>query len=56
MTAVAGRGDNAPRPRLIPRYMRFMLYLSMLLWVALAVVSTVDIGATARLFATIHLG
>jgi hypothetical protein len=36
--------------------MRFVLYLSMLLWVALSVISTVDIGATARLFAKMHFG
>jgi hypothetical protein len=35
-----------------------MIYLSMAFWLALTVVSTADIGATARLFAfaKIHLG
>jgi len=36
--------------------MRFVLYLSVVFWVALAVVSMVDIGATARLFHVVHLG
>jgi hypothetical protein len=36
--------------------MRLLIYLSMVVWVALTVVSTVDLGATARLFAKIHLG
>jgi hypothetical protein len=36
--------------------MRFVLYLSMVFWVVLTLVSTTDIGATARLFAKIHLG
>jgi hypothetical protein len=36
--------------------MRFVLYLSVVFWLALAAVSTVDIGATARLFTIIHLG
>jgi hypothetical protein len=36
--------------------MRFVLYLSVAFWVALAVVSMVDIGATARLFHAVHLG
>jgi len=36
--------------------MRFVIYLSMAFWVALAVVGTVDVGATAKLFAEIHLG
>jgi hypothetical protein len=36
--------------------MRFVLYLSVVFWVALAAVSTVDIGATARFFEAIHLG
>jgi hypothetical protein len=36
--------------------MRLVLYLSFAFWIALAVVSTFDIGATARLFAKIHLG
>jgi hypothetical protein len=36
--------------------MRFVLYLSVAFWVALAAVSMVDIGATARLFRVVHLG
>ena len=36
--------------------MRFMIYLSMAFWLALTIVSTADIGATARLFGKIHLG
>jgi hypothetical protein len=36
--------------------MRFVIYLSMVVWVALTVVSAVDLGATARLFAKMHLG
>jgi len=36
--------------------MRFVIYLSMVFWVALTIVSVVDLGATARLFAEMHLG
>ena len=36
--------------------MRFMIYLSMVVWVALTIVGTADIGAIARLFAKMHLG
>jgi hypothetical protein len=36
--------------------MRFLIYFSMVFWVVLTVVSTTDIGATARFFAKIHLG
>jgi hypothetical protein len=36
--------------------MRFLIYLSMVFWIALTIVSTVDLGATARCFAKIHLG
>jgi hypothetical protein len=36
--------------------MRFLIYLSMVFWVALTIVSTTDLGATARFFAKIHLG
>jgi len=36
--------------------MRFVIYLSMVFWVALTVASIVDLGAIARLFAKIHLG
>ena len=49
-------GDG--RPCLAPnnRRMRFVIFFSMAFWVALTIVSTVDLGATAKLFATIHLG
>jgi len=36
--------------------MRLILYLSVAFWVVLSLVSMVDVGATARLFAAIHLG
>jgi hypothetical protein len=36
--------------------MRFLVYFSMVFWVVLTVVSTTNIGATARFFAKIHLG
>jgi hypothetical protein len=36
--------------------MRLLIYLSIVFWFALTAVSTADIGATARLFAKIHLG
>jgi hypothetical protein len=36
--------------------MRLLTYISMVLWVTLTLVSAVDIGATARLLAKLHLG
>jgi hypothetical protein len=36
--------------------MRFLLYLSLAFWIGLIMVSAVDMGATARLFAKMHLG
>jgi hypothetical protein len=36
--------------------MRLVIYFSLVFWVVLTVVSTTDIGATARLFAKVHLG
>jgi hypothetical protein len=36
--------------------MRFVCYLSVVFWITLTVVSTFDLGATARLLAKLHLG
>ena len=49
-------GDGTPSPRLLSQRMRFVIYFSMIFWLALTIVSTADLGATARLFAKIHLG
>jgi hypothetical protein len=36
--------------------MRLLAYVSLILWVTLTLVSAVDIGATARLLAKLHIG
>jgi hypothetical protein len=36
--------------------MRLVAYISVIFWVTLTLVSTVDIGATARVLAKLHLG
>ncbi len=53
---MAKLGDAARRALLIPRRMRVLIYLSMVFWVAVTVISAVDVDATARLFAAMHLG
>jgi len=36
--------------------MRFIAFVSVIFWVTLTLVSTIDLGATARLLAKLHLG